>query len=96
MDKEKYKAIGIFDVSAFSNAVLLIDAVLKSANVRIVCCEKRLGGRLITIIIAGEVSPVTHAVEVAKNLKEIDENSLKIAEVVSNPHEEIIRVLNLK
>ncbi|MFV0440363.1 MAG: BMC domain-containing protein [Lachnospirales bacterium] len=96
MMKENYSAIGIIDVSAFVNAIIVIDEVLKSSKVEIVSCEKRLGGRLVTIIIVGSVSDVKSGIDVARaSKKTIGENNLKLAEVISNPHSEILKVFNL-
>ena len=39
-----------------------LDAMLKTAEVGIIHTEKRLGGRLVTLIIKGEVSAVSEAV----------------------------------
>lgn len=96
-NKKDFRAIGILDVNAFSNAVIVIDEVLKAADVEIVSCEKKLGGRLVTTVIAGSVSAVNSAIEVAKGLTDkIGDKNLKLAIVISNPHDEILKVLNLQ
>ena len=53
--------------------------------------EKKLGGRLVTIIIRGDVSAVTQAIETAaaNGIKEPAAYA-----VIASPHEEIIKMVN--
>ena len=60
------KAIALFEVQALTAAIEGLDAMLKAANVRLVHVEKRLGGRLVTIVVDGTVSDVTAAAEAGK------------------------------
>lgn len=57
------KALGIFEVSGFTAAVVGLDAMLKAASVRLLHKEERLGGRLVTLVVTGSVSDVKAAVE---------------------------------
>ena len=61
------KAIALLEVQALTAAIEGLDAMLKAANVRLVHVEKRLGGRLVTIVVDGTVSDVTAAEEKGKN-----------------------------
>ena len=67
------KAYGFIEIPSTSAASTAIDIMLKTADVEFVTWEKKLGGRLVTIVIQGSVSAVTEAVEAAsaKSIKEI-------------------------
>lgn len=56
-------AVGLLEVSGLVASVTGLDAMLKAADVRLIHTEKRLGGRLVTLIIKGSVSAVKAAVE---------------------------------
>ncbi len=43
-----------------------MDIMCKTADVQFVTWEKKLGGRLVTIIIRGDVSAVAQAIEAAE------------------------------
>ena len=62
----------------------------KSASVEFVTWEKKLGGRLVTVVVQGEVAAVTAAVENA--VKGAIKKPAAYA-VIANPHEELVRVL---
>jgi len=84
------KALGFFEVSGVVAAIDALDIMSKAADVEFVSWEKRMGGRLVTIIIRGEVSAVTSAIETAER------NSIKkpVAKaVIANPHSEIERIV---
>ena len=54
--------------------------------------ERKLGGRLVTIIVQGDVAAVTEAVEAAAT------NAIKKPAsyaVIANPHEEIVKMVEL-
>ena len=57
------EAIGLIEVEGLVAAIEGLDAMTKAADVRVVHTEKRLGGRLVTFIVAGQVSAVKAAVE---------------------------------
>ena len=85
------KAIALLEVQAMVAAITGLDAMLKAAEVRLIHVEKRLGGRLVTIIIRGEVSAVKAAIDAA------DKGGIKKPvgkAVIANPHEEIWKVVN--
>ena len=72
-------------------AVVAIDMMCKTAEVELVTWEKKLGGRLVTIIIRGDVSAVTQAIETAA-ANAIKEPAAYV--VIASPHEEVIRMVN--
>ena len=64
----------------------------KSAEVSLVSWERKLGGRLVTLIVTGNVSAVTAAVESAKA------QCIKkpcAAAVIANPHPETVKLAEL-
>ena len=85
------QAYGFFEIPSVTAAVAALDIMCKTADVEMVTWEKKLGGRLVTIIIRGDVSAVTQAIETAAA------NGIKqpVAHVViASPHEEIIKLVN--
>lgn len=94
MQRAAYDAIGVVEVSFYANAVYLIDAMQKAAQVEFLVAEKLLGGRLVTLIIGGTTSEAEAAVDVAKALGEgMAQNPVKMAIVISNPHPEIMKFI---
>ena len=69
------KAIALLEVQAMVTAIVGLDAMVKAANVRLIHVEKRLGGRLVTVVVEGEVSAVTAALD----------RSLKIIRAAETP-----------
>ena len=57
------KSLGFIEVSGVVAALDALDIMCKSANVRLVSWERKLGGRLVTLIVTGEVAAVNAAVE---------------------------------
>ncbi len=85
------QAYGFFEIPSVTAAVVAIDMMCKTAQVELVTWEKKLGGRLVTIIIRGDVSAVTQAIEnaAANGIKEPAAYA-----VIASPHEEIIKMVN--
>ena len=83
-------SLGFFEISGVVAAVNALDLMCKAADVEFVTWEKKLGGRLVTIIIRGEVSAVKAAIEAA------DKNGIKKPvgkAVIANPHEETWKIV---
>ena len=92
----KINAIGVVEVNFYTNAVTVLDEMMKASNVELVSCHKKLGGRMVHSIVAGETSSVNAAIEAANNAKSIvGEDNVKVAVTISNPHPEIIKLLNM-
>lgn len=87
-------SLGLVEVSSLGNAILMLDAMTKVADVKFVACERKLGGRLVTIVVQGSVSAVTASVEAGKAVAN-RLNCLKAAEVIARPHKEIYKFLHL-
>ncbi|KAI4440121.1 BMC domain-containing protein [Schaedlerella arabinosiphila] len=85
------QAYGFFEIPSVTAAVVAIDMMCKTAEVELVTWEKKLGGRLVTIIIRGDVSAVTQAIETAA-ANAIKEPAAYV--VIASPHEEVIRMVN--
>lgn len=87
-------AIGLVEMQALVAAINCLDVMLKTADVEFVAVERKLGGRLVTLVIKGDVSAVTAAVEAgAEAAREL--GHLKASEVIARPHPEILKFLHL-
>lgn len=83
-------AYGFFEIPSTTAAIDAVDIMCKTADVEFVTWEKKLGGRLVTIIIRGSVSDVTQAIEAAA-AGGIRKPVATV--VIANPHEEVIKVV---
>ena len=86
------KSLGFAEVSGVVAAVDALDIMCKTANVNLVTWERKLGGRLVTMIIEGSVSDVTEAIE---NANEKCVGRVRASNVIANPHEETVRLVSL-
>ena len=84
------RSLGLIEVESVTAALDALDIMCKSAAVEFVTWERKLGGRLVTIVVRGEVSAVAAAVESAVH------SCIKTPRahaVIANPHEETERIL---
>lgn len=88
------ESIGLLEVEGLVASIEGLDAMLKTANVRLIHTEKRLGGRLVTIIVAGTVSAVKAAVE-AGAVAATGLGKVYGTEVIANPHEEVTKFFDM-
>ena len=87
-------SLGLVEVSALGNAIIMLDDMLKVADVEFVATERKLGGRLVTIVVKGELTAVKASVEAGvASAKEND--CYKASQVIARPHEEILKFLHL-
>ena len=84
------KSLGLVEVASATAAVDVLDIMCKTADVSFVTWERKLGGRLVTGIVQGEVSAVTQAVESAVAKAVITPCA---SAVIANPHEETVRIV---
>lgn len=86
------KSLGLIEVSGVTAAIDCLDIMCKSADVQLVTWERKLGGRLVTVVVEGDVSAVTAAVEnaMAGGLKKPVAHA-----VIASPHEETARLMAL-
>lgn len=87
-------SLGFVEVSALGNAIAMLDEMLKAADVEFVAVERKLGGRLVTVVVRGSVSSVNASVEAGRSFAE-RAGCLKSAEVIARPHSEILKFLHL-
>ncbi len=85
-------AYGFVEIVGVTAAMDAVDIMCKTSDVSLLSWERKLGGRLVTLIIGGDVSSVTTAVNAAVE-KGIKKPTLHA--VIANPHEEIIRLVKL-
>ena len=86
------KAIALLEVQAMVAAIVGLDAMVKAADVKLIHVEKRLGGRLVTVVVEGEVSAVTAALEAGKN-SAAEVGNVKVCEVIARPHPDVMKFL---
>lgn len=87
-------SIGLVEVSGLGDAILMLDDMCKVADVEFVATERKLGGRLVTIVVKGELTAVKASVEAgAARAKSL--GSFKAAQVIARPHTEILPYLHL-
>ena len=80
------------EVQALVAAIAGLDAMVKTADVKLIHVEKRLGGRLVTVVVEGSVSAVTAALEAGKAAA-AEVGNVKLCEVIARPHPEIMKFL---
>ena len=85
------KSLGFIEIPSVTAAVEALDMMCKTADVEFVTWERKLGGRLVTIIIQGDVAAVTEAIEHAAK------HSIKpcVHAVIPNPHEETRKMVEI-
>ena len=84
------KSLGLIEVSGVTGAIDCLDIMCKSAEVELVTWERKLGGRLVTVIVQGSVSAVTAAVENAVANAIVTPCAHA---VIASPHEETARLV---
>ncbi|MDF2539244.1 MAG: microcompartment protein [Herbinix sp.] len=86
------KSYGFIEITGVTAAIDALDLMCKTANVELVTWERKMGGRLVTMIVQGSVADVTQAVEtvVSQAIKKPVAYT-----VIASPHEETIRMVNL-
>ena len=86
------KSYGFIEITGVVAAINALDIMCKTADVELASWERKLGGRLVTLIVQGDVSAVTAAVNAAV------EHAIKkpaSSAVIANPHEEIVKLVEL-
>lgn len=87
-------SLGLVEVSALGNAIIMADEMLKVADVEFVATERKLGGRLVTIVVKGSVSAVTASVQAGEASAKAN-GCFKASRVIARPHPEIFKFLHL-
>ena len=86
------QALGFVEISGVTAAVDALDIMCKAAEVEFVTWERKLGGRLVTIIVTGSISAVSAAVE---NAAAMAIKKPVATAIIANPHEETRRLVEL-
>lgn len=89
------EAIGLVEIQGLVAAVEGLDTMLKTAEVRLIHTEKRLGGRLVTMVIAGSVSAVKASVESGVSAASVL-GEVYGEEVIPGPHEEVLKFFDME
>ena len=86
------KSYGFIEITGVVAALDALDIMCKTADVELKSWERKLGGRLVTIIVEGDVAAVTESVEaaVANAIKKPASYA-----VIARPHEEIVKMVEL-
>ncbi|MCQ2549313.1 MAG: BMC domain-containing protein [Lachnospiraceae bacterium] len=85
-------AYGFIEITGVVAAMDALDIMCKAADVKLVTWERKLGGRLVTIVIEGEVAAVKQSIEAAATGAIKKPASIGI---LPNPHEEIVKLVEL-
>ena len=85
-------AIALLEVQALVASIAGLDAMCKAADVRLIHVEKRLGGRLVTVVVEGTVSAVEAAAQ-AGAAAAAEVGNVKLCEVIARPHPDVMRFL---
>ena len=83
---------GFIEISGVVPAMDALDIMCKTADVKLATWERKLGGRLVTLVVEGQVAAVKQAVEAAceKAIRKPVSSG-----VIANPHPEIVRLIHL-
>ena len=86
------KALGFIEITGVVAAMDALDIMCKAADVSLATWERKLGGRLVTLVVEGDVDAVRASVEAAI------EGALKkpvSTGILPNPHPEIVKMVEL-
>ncbi|MBQ7505819.1 MAG: BMC domain-containing protein [Lachnospiraceae bacterium] len=86
------KSYGFMEITGVVAAVDALDIMTKAADVTLATWERKLGGRLVTLVIEGDVAAVKQAIEAGTA------GAIKrpvATGILPNPHEEIQRIVAL-
>ena len=86
------KALGFMEITGVVAATDALDIMCKTADVTLATWERKLGGRLVTLVVEGEVEAVRQAIEVAS--EQAIKKPVSIG-IIPNPHSEITRIIQI-
>lgn len=87
------EAIGMIETKGLIGSIEAADAMVKAANVKLIC-QERIGGGFVTVIVKGDVGAVKAAVDAgAAAAKRVGE--LVSVHVIPRPHNEVEKILNV-
>ena len=82
--------IGLLEIEGLVASIEGLDAMLKAADVRLIHTEKRLGGRLCTLVIKGSISAIKAAIEAGEQ-KASGLGRVFGRAIIARPHDEVIK-----
>ena len=89
-------SLGLVEVSGLGHAIIMLDDMLKAGDVEFVATERKLGGRLVTIVVRGEIAAVKASVDAGvARAKACGDGIYKASQVIARPHPEIFPYLHL-
>ena len=88
------EAIGLLEVEGLVAAIEGLDVMLKTAETRLVHTEKRLGGRLVTLVVAGNVSAIKAAIESGKVAASAIGKVYGV-QIIPSPHPEVVKFFDM-
>ena len=92
----KIGAIGVVEINYNTNGIIVLDHMLKTADIELISYHKKLGGRMVHIVVSGKVSSVKSAIDsVGEIASVIGENNIKMAVSITNPHAEVLKLMNM-
>lgn len=91
MNQESPFALGFIETQGFTAVFEAIDTACKAANIEVLGKEK-LGGGFVTVVVRGELSAVTAAVEAGKS-KVGDLGKLIAAHVIARPSQAVLSLV---
>lgn len=86
------EAIGLLETQGLSSNLHALDVMLKTADVTVIGKEK-IGGGYVTMMIRGDIAAVQAAIDAGKQTVEKLGGKLILADLISNPHPEIVALL---
>ena len=86
------EAIGLLETQGLSANLHALDVMLKTADVSVVGKEK-IGGGFVTLMIHGDIAAVQAAVNAGEATVEKLGGKLILADLISNPHPELLALL---
>ena len=86
------KAVGFIEITGVVAAMDALDIMCKAADVSLATWERKLGGRLVTLVVEGDVDAVKASVEAAcmGAIKKPVSTG-----ILPNPHPEIVKMVEL-
>lgn len=85
-------AIGLIETQGLVVVLHATDAMLKASDVSVLGKEK-IGGGYVTIVVHGDLAAVQAAVDAGRHAVEALNGKLILADVISNPHPELLALL---
>ncbi len=86
------KAYGLVEIVGVVAAMDALDKMCKAADVTLATWERRLGGRLVTLVVEGDVAACEEAVRaaMAEPIRPVVSHG-----IIANPHEEIVNLVEI-